>query len=214
LGKRWNRLLQALRRGEATPKRNGVRVPQPVQYFRVYETQSRGALHIHVAIVSDSGSPIVFSPRKLRALLIRHGFGHEMKWDPMTGGKHELAKRERSKVGGYLAKYLAKSMDERAAVPWRAPGADPDKGRRCRWWMTSRRWRCRMLDIRRRSVPRRHDVEGERSESGFAEGEPLDSLTGDYTVERAPPPCARGDLTLFTLGEGRGWGSVKRHAMV
>lgn len=205
LGERWNRLLQAIRRGEASPKRNGQRDPQDVQYFRVYEPQKRGLLHIHAVLVSGDGEPIRLSERKLRALLIAHGFGHSFKWDPMTASKHEA-----QKLGGYLAKYVSKTTDERASVPWRHPSEDPHRGRMFRTWVASRRWRCSMRDVRKglvarrsASLPRRHDVEVERQRV-LAVGEPLDSFLSGYTVERAPPTCATSQLALFPIANGRG----------
>lgn len=205
LGKRWNRLLQAIRRGEASPKYRGRRQPQAVQYVRVLEPQQRGALHLHVPIVSGNGEPIVLSPRKLRALAIRKGFGHSLHWDPMTGGKHEAAK-----LGGYVAKYVTKSLDERAVLPWKWGDDVPNdvrcRGPRLRVWVASRGWCVRMGDLNgrsRKAVPRRHDVEVERSEKLLAVGEPLDSLLTGYTVDRAPPARQRVQLRLFTL-QGRG----------
>lgn len=198
LGKRWNRLLQAIRRGEASVKRGGRLVVQDVQYFRALETQHRGALHLHVPMVSGTDEPLNISPRKLRALAMKHGFGHSLKWDPMTGGKHEA-----SKLGGYVAKYVSKTVGERPAVPWRAPGEHPHKGRLFRTWVASRRWRCRMLDVRTAGVPRRHDVEAVGSKATgepLAEGEPLDSLWSGYTLDRAPPPLTTCQLAFFDGG--------------
>jgi len=57
-----------------------------VQYFRVYETQGRGALHVHAPMVSDDGATAGGCRcAKLRALAIEHGFGHSLKWESDDG---------------------------------------------------------------------------------------------------------------------------------
>jgi hypothetical protein len=196
LGARWNRFMQAVRRGEASAKVRGVRQPQDVEYFRVYEVQKRGALHVHCPMVGRETETVVLSLRKLRALAIAHGFGHSLKWDPMTGGKHEAMK-----LGGYVSKYVTKACDERAQVPWRAPGDNPNRGSRWRTWVSSRQWRCRMADVRgaarrRRACPQRRDGEG-RAQRVLAGGEPVHSLYGSYTGMGGRPPPETVQLVLL-----------------
>lgn len=196
LGERWNRFLQAVRRGEASAKVRGVRQEQRVEYFKGVEVQDRGALHLHVPMVSGDDAPVVLSLRKLRALAIAHGFGHSLVWDPMTGGKAESAK-----LAGYVSKYVAKASDERASVPWRSPGKNPDRGRRFRTWTASREWRCRMLDVRggarrSRACAERRDGRG-RAKHELAGGEPLDLFETSYTVDRAPPRSESVQLVLW-----------------
>lgn len=101
VGPRWNRFCQALRR------LLGV----PVQYFRAVEVQSRGALHEHVLLRAPAGSWRL-SRRQIaaiRRLAIAHGYGHEVDLVRVQAGE---------RAAGYVAKYAAKSTDQRSDVPW------------------------------------------------------------------------------------------------
>jgi hypothetical protein len=139
-------------------------------------------------MVSDDGAPLVISVRKLRALAIEHGFGHSVKWDPMTGGKHESGR-----LGGYLAKYVSKAVDDRPAVPWRAAGDDPHRGRQWRVWTASRRWACTMGEVRRAA---------RSSVRQLAEGEPLD-LSLHELHHRVPIDIGAGQAHDVNVGASR-----------
>lgn len=94
-GKRWNRMVQELRRdiGE-------------VEFFKAAEVQRRGALHFH-ALVRGQG-PLVVSKVYLRRLAGKHGFGHEVDVQPVE-----------PRHWGYVAKYASKAAGDRCDVPWR-----------------------------------------------------------------------------------------------
>ncbi|MDP9336242.1 MAG: hypothetical protein M3Q30_23420, partial [Actinomycetota bacterium] len=96
--------------------------------------------------MADRG--LTFSVSAVRKLAIAHGYGHELVLDvlPVDGAKFE-------KVAAYcgkIASYVGKACDERAAVPWRAAGENPNKGRQWRAWTRSRGWSCSMAEVRRR----------------------------------------------------------------
>jgi hypothetical protein len=97
-GKRWNEFVKALRReyGE-------------LEYFKAAEVQRRGALHFHVLIRAPRGAGVlVVSQRRVRELAMAYGFGHAVDVQPVQPSH-----------AGYVAKYVAKSADDRGSVPWR-----------------------------------------------------------------------------------------------
>ena len=170
---RRNRVLEGIRRGEASPKIRGRRATVPVAYFDGREVQDgkrrvggrgRMALHSHVALVRTDGKPLQLDHRMLRELLIRHGFGHSFKCDPLNPSHSH-----------YVSKYVSKSADVRADVPFgrsmarsvpcgRCKGSDgrcvdcDGTGRRevggtplratYRAWTASRNWASSMAQVR------------------------------------------------------------------
>lgn len=151
---RLNRVLEAIRRGEASPKVKGRRAPVPLEYFAGREPQlktGRGALHAHIPLVRSDGKVLQLDKRLLRDLLMRHGFGHSMYLDRLSTSKHPGSKRgyrRTRSLSFYVSKYVSDAADNRAAVPWRAPGPDPDKGKRWRTWTSSRGWGSSMKAVR------------------------------------------------------------------
>jgi hypothetical protein len=128
---RWNRLRQAIER------KWGV----SVSYFKATEVQERGALHLHVVARLDR--QVVIRKSALRALAIRHGFGHSVDIQPI--GNPEGA-------GHYVAKYVTKAATERKRVPYlhrrtgeRGPG-------RWRTWTASRDWGWTMAEVKAAQV--------------------------------------------------------------
>lgn len=170
LPKRWNRFCQALRR------LHGYRF----EYFRAIETQRRGALHEHVLIVSpDPSRRLVLDVNAIRPLAIAHGYGHSIRLERVSsiGG-----------AGSYVAKYVAKSADERAEVPWVNEETGEVLRARYRTWSASRSWGLRMsaiLDAQRRWA-------GERARS-------LDNKTQSYTGD-VTQRSAFGAVTIKAEG--------------
>jgi hypothetical protein len=120
-GHHWNRLVQDIRRTWG----------QHVEYFRAVEVQKRGALHLHVLVRLGRGQ--VVDVVELRKLAMAHGFGHEVRCDPVRDGGG----------AGYVAKYVSKAVGDRCEVPWRR--VDVETGEislrasyRC--WSSSRHW--------------------------------------------------------------------------
>lgn len=200
---RKNDFITALRRGEASPLRNGHRTPVDVQYFGGIEPQDgkrggsgRMALHDHVIFVADRG--ITFSKSALRKLAIAHGFGHSLVLDvlPMDGAKLE-------KVAAYCAKvahYVGKSCDERASVPWQAAGDDPLRGHKWRAWTRSRGWACSMAEMRCRRKRVLTEAVRPALPARIGGADALDSFTASYADDRAPPCTESEPLRLFTPG--------------
>lgn len=127
---RWNRFAQDLKR----------LLGMNVAYFRAVETQRRGCLHEHVLIVPvDPSRRMALRVGAVRALAIKHGYGHSVRLDRVHGA---------SGAASYVAKYVSKSCDERPDVPW----VDLKTGEliraRYRPWSASRNWGARMLDVR------------------------------------------------------------------
>lgn len=136
-GKRFNRLVQDLRRN----------YDPDLQYARVAELQKRGALHYHVLVrgSDDAITAMLAGYRKsdpdcaIRALVEKHGFGHEVDLQPADGGTVR-----------YLLKYVTKFAEQRAEIPWLdtktgeiVTGAD-----RYRVWTASRLWGPTMREVR------------------------------------------------------------------
>jgi hypothetical protein len=103
-GKRWNRLLTALRR--AYPGFVFMRGCEVQDGKRREDGEGRGALHDHLI----AWSPAPMDLREVRALAIRSGFGHSVDLERVSPTSR--------KASEYVSKYVSKSVDERAAVPW------------------------------------------------------------------------------------------------
>jgi hypothetical protein len=107
-----------------------------VQYFRGVEPQRRGALHDHVLL--RCRGDVVAMREQVRALAIRHGFGHslDLRW-------------ARQGDEGYVAKYVTDSVDGRANVEWLdVETGEVTTGARCRTWTSTRRWGATMRELR------------------------------------------------------------------
>jgi hypothetical protein len=154
-GDRWHRFVGDLRRLLGTDvasldsrKRAYTRRrPANLQYFKAAEVQTRGALHFHALIRRPGdGRKLFVSKGKLRALAIRHGFGHAVDVQALQTGHAR-----------YVAKYVSKACDDRKLVPWRRERrATPADGRAVtvhrptfRAWSASRAWGCTMGSVER-----------------------------------------------------------------
>jgi hypothetical protein len=218
---RWNRFLEALRRGEASPGIKGRRVHVGIEYFNAREVQKRGAIHCHSLFRRTDGKPLQLAKRRVRELAIRHGFGHEVQVEVAGLGKHARGGRRPGRAvlaARYCAKYVSKSADERERAPWpsEAPGA-------CwRTWTSSRRWGSSMREVR--EAARARAIAGlargpgadalaaapDRAGTvGLARpGAPLDSLTESYAEERGlSPPISVPWVLVRAFGQCEGWAS-------
>ena len=148
LTKRTNRLLSAIKRGEASPKVRGQRAAVALEYFQAREVQRRGALHDHVVLVPVANKSRQLDRRMLKRLAMSHGFGHEVDLERIGTSKHGGSKaRSPGRVAGYVSKYVTKAADLRGAVPWPCQAY----GRRqaaFRTWTRSQGWGVTMRDIR------------------------------------------------------------------
>lgn len=190
---RSNRLIEAIRRGEASPLVKGRRQSVPLEYFQARELQKRGALHCHIPLVRSDGKPLHLDKRLLRQLAMRHGFGHAMTFKPFTGG-----------LANYCAKYVSKAADQRLYVPWLPECRNRRREATYRTWTRSRgygksmrevrqelceRVRAReeakpTLDLYRDSYAREDEInQGFASEKEFSEA--MDAWNGEWDI--GPP---------------------------
>lgn len=123
----FNRFKQSLER----------RVKARLEHFRATEPQDRGALHYHVLVRFDR--PVVLRRSMVRALAIKHGFGHEIDVQDVL---------EERRTPAYLSKYVSKSADERRSVPFVHRETGEVGPGRWRTWSSSRRWGESMADVR------------------------------------------------------------------
>lgn len=172
-GEYWNRLLEDLKR----------KFGLELAYFKVTEVQERGAFHFHVRVRIISGRwP---SKAELRALVIHHGFGHEVKadWDKdrADGGKNAAA---------YCAKYVSKAVTLRKAVPYVHPRTgEVGPGRWC-VYSKSRNWGVTMAGVKANQARfwvERPDIKSGliRAALGLGPAEPALDLNSPYYTE--PP---------------------------
>jgi hypothetical protein len=147
LTKRMNRLLEAMRRGEASPMVGGRRRPVGFDYLQGRELQERGALHVHAVLIPRGRAPLQFDRKALRELAMRHGFGHELKLERIGTSGHGGSKaKSPGRVAGYVSKYVSKAADERGRAPW----ASLPRRRQApyRTWTRSRGWPRSMKEVR------------------------------------------------------------------
>jgi hypothetical protein len=103
-GECWNRLRTALRRAHPS-----------LEFMRLVEDQSRGALHHHVAVASLT--PL--DPWDLQVLALAAGYGCSVDLSPV---------RSRSGTAVYLSKYATKQVGDRRLIPWEVDQTDPVTG--------------------------------------------------------------------------------------
>jgi hypothetical protein len=206
---RWNRFLEAIRRGEASPLVGGRRRAVPLQYVNAKEIQRRGALHTHGVLRRSDGKPLQLVRSQLRALAIAHGFGHSLVLRRVGLSRHGGSKARSSKgVGWYVAKYVSKAADARGRVPWgtvqrwttrterlyattrevKCQETVDAPGRRWRTWTASRGWGCSMRELREEA--RARAVNGTAAGGGPARGTSTDPPP-------APDPCGTPQVTAL-----------------
>lgn len=134
VGQRWSWFVTELRR------LSGV----DVQFFKTWELQKRGALHLHSMMRPDG----VISDRRFRACIrlaaSRYGFGGQVDVQVFSLSDTLQAARK----AGYVAKYASKSADDLPTVARcdRATGEIRSVGLRS--WSSSRRWGDTMASIK------------------------------------------------------------------
>lgn len=169
---RWNRLCQAIRR------ELGIHV----EYFRATEVQQRGAVHYHVLVRFPVSRGALISTSRLRALAIRHGFGHEVDVAPVG---------DDARAAGYVAKYVSKSVDDRSSIPWvTRDGEVTSATGRYRVWTASRRWGSTMADVKlaQRAWAQGQAAAGPEGAGGAGGPEAaLDPNPERYTATALPP---------------------------
>lgn len=162
--------------------------PVTVEFFKTYEEQRRGALHVHAMIRVDG----ICTARRLMAALrlarARHGFGPQMKAEFIDLSNSLTAAR----VAGYCAKYTSKSADTLPDVPRLdlRTGELTEGGMRA--WSSSRCWGATMAAVQ---AKRARWWETERSSPAVGsvhptceEPPPLDSYCEIYADDGSPGP--------------------------
>jgi len=148
---RVNRFLEGIKRGEASPMVRYRRAKVPLTYFQAREVHRGGLLHLHLILCRSDGKPLMLKQKDLKHLALAHGFGHSFKSRRIDS--HVLASE-------YVAKYVAKSVDSRAAVDWR-----DDEGRRVpgrfRAWTSARNYGLTMREIKAKARDRFRQAETE-----------------------------------------------------
>ena len=127
----WNRLRTSITRTAR------------VQFVGAVEPQERGALHRHVLMFTDE--QLDYSEVQEQALAA--GYGCVVDLQPLTS---------RKQIARYLAKYVGKSANGRAMVPWSRIEIDTDTGEisevshrpTYRLWSSSRHWGVTMKQIK------------------------------------------------------------------
>lgn len=195
---RTNRFLEALRRGEASPLVRGRRRHLDLEYFNARETQERLALHDHMLIRRTDGKALQLRTSDVRALAIKHGFGHSVKVRVVGLGKHGGSKaRTAGGAAAYCAKYVSKTADVRPDVPWSGPR------RQWRTWTCSRRWGQSMKALR--EAARKHAREADRqaaeacapgqgAQPGGCRVPPFNALPERYASSSCHGPPERADI--------------------
>ena len=115
-----------------------------MQFLRAVETQSRGALHLH--IIMWCPKPVAL--QWLRKQAVHYGFGHSVDVAECQPGSRRAAY--------YVSKYVTKSCDDREEVPWVVDRVDRSTGEVLRVhitathrnWSSSQSWGCTMKELR------------------------------------------------------------------
>lgn len=162
--------------------------PVRVEFFKTYEPQKRGALHIHAMVRIDGVCTVRRFHAACRLARSRHGFGPQMKSEPIDLGSSETAAR----VAGYCAKYATKSADELPDVTMLNWDTGEVTHGGLRSWSASRRWGTSMAAVKHR---RTIFARGLRSSPALGsvqptteEAPPLDSYREIYADDGSPGP--------------------------
>jgi hypothetical protein len=221
---RLNRVITAIRRGEASPRLPAKRVRRgsgyqwvkirqrvPVAYMRAVEVQDgkrrsdglgRMGLHGHIPLYRTDGKALQLRERTLRELVMRHGFGHRVTLQRVSFRPGEDGE-DFVRVAGYVAKYVAKAADCRDAVPWRLPDGSRSLRASYRSWSASRSWGASMGDVRcQLKAAAEGRAAAQPSEARRAAVAPLVVFSGSYAAidsQSAESPELIPLLGLFAL---------------
>lgn len=171
-GARWNHLRTLLRREYPG-----------VEFYRAVEPQKRGALHLHVII----WAPMPLDPLVLQELALRAGFGCNTRLDVCHG------REDGARFANYVTKYVTKSIDDRALVPWE--DIDLDTGELTestatyRAWSQSRGFGVRMRDhLDAIALQRRQHAERLRDHLALVVDLLGAVVIGEGVIAGQPPP--------------------------
>lgn len=189
---RMNRVLEGIRRGEASPLVDGKRQTIPLSYAQAREPQDgkrrpdgigRYALHLHGALYRTDGQELELDIRLLRKLVMSHGFGHELKLKPLSP----------SAGARYFAKYVADASDIRDSVPYGRDGLGRRRKATYRCWTTSRNWQVTMKVIRQQQRDHWESMIAAAVAGSAQPGQPLDAYKESYA--KGTGVSASGGLT-------------------
>lgn len=181
LGQRWSWFVTEVRR------LTGLEV----QFFKTFEVQKRGALHIHTMLRVEG----VITDRRFRAAIklaaSRWGFGKQVDIKTVDLADTETA----AKVAGYCAKYASKSSDALVDVhrmDWHTGEFRPVG---LRSWSASRSWGDTMKSIKLRrcqwaATSGATAAAGDPLPPGAAVGGALDSNQGIYATGSGADLCS------------------------
>jgi len=186
-GARFNHFRTRLRR-ELAPD---------LQYMRGCEAQDGkhlqaadvGRMGLHDHLVMRTKHPL--DVRDIRALAMAAGFGHSVKLVPIRAGSRAEAY--------YISKYITKSSDVRADVPWVADVIDVETGElfegvrvpgRYRTWSMSRDWGLSMADVRASAYELYLRLDAARCHEEISAGMSVltSGLGGDLILPGQSPP--------------------------
>jgi hypothetical protein len=136
IGQKWTHFVTELRRS--------LPVGVTVEFFKTYEEQKRGALHIHVMMRVEgcvTHRQFIRCAGKARRL---NGFGPQMKCEAI-----ELDDvRQAARKAGYCAKYASKNADALPSVTRLDVRTGEVRSGGLRSWSSSRRWGVTMASLR------------------------------------------------------------------
>lgn len=136
LGQRWSWFVTELRR----------ELGCDVQFFKVWEPQSRGALHSHSMMRTDEPMTERRFAAAVKAAALRWGFGEQVKVEMVNLADTLQA----AKVAGYCAKYSSKGADALPAVRRLNCVTGEVRQGGYRSWSSSRRWGDTMAAVKLR----------------------------------------------------------------
>jgi hypothetical protein len=130
-----------------------------VEFFKVYEWQERGALHVHVLARLPVGCSGALFRQACKSAARRWGFGPQcdVRWLPAGSVETEVrpgvvARSPRIAAAGYVAKYCSKGYDSLGHVEMLNTTTGEIYDVRLRPWSASRSWGDTMAVCRQRRI--------------------------------------------------------------
>lgn len=189
---RLNRVLEGIKRGEASAMVRGRRAKVPLGYFQGREVQdgkrrndgaARLALHSHVILFRTDGKPLQLDKRLLKALLIRWGFGHSLRLDRIFHRPGSPKGQDWRRVAYYVAKYVSETADAKGDVPWPRGTMGEYLRPGFRSWSASRTWPQSMSGVIAEQWKRwSAGTEPQAPQALEAPARPLDVFMSSYTI--------------------------------
>lgn len=127
-----------------------------VQFFKAYEWQQRGVLHLHVLVRVPPGVSARRVQAAVRLFARQWGFGRpDLRWLPAGDAEAEIregvkARSPRAAAAGYCAKYVSKGYDSLGDVRMLDVTTGEVDSVRLRPWSASREWGDSMATCRLR----------------------------------------------------------------